>query len=200
MNFFIDSRNTASEKETSQSHTANPKNSADDVEGQEFHVTHFSDAGYGRSKSPYNRHKARKNNGLGTMFLVKGMCFFNVTALKKEGIIFFKKLGPDPVADCIAGGIAQNSCDTQESDQIFNPQGLIENAQEAGSDQEGIAGQKKADQQTRFGEHNNKENRVSAPADQVLHIVKMREKFFKCFKHGLKLYRTKDKGQRTKQE
>ena len=185
MDLFFDIRNGAAEKIACEGHQAHPADSAEDIIGKKFSVTHLPDAGNSRRERPHNRHKTRNDDRLGPVFFIKFLGADQMVAVKEEGLFTVENLRAEMIADPIAGGV---SCDGRGGkNQIEEPdiERSFHRGKKPGRHQKRIARQKKSREQTRLGKDNQYQNEITAPADQLVEAVKIREKMLQDFHSAL---------------
>src|SRR5437879_2776509 len=135
------------ERIAAQDHGADPEDAAKNVEEQIAGIRHVRNAGYGRAERANDRYKAGEDDGAAAIFFVEVMSALELASPEEERIFAAiqrrARRAADPIADLIAYDGAQHHGDKQPSQ--WDDAARRKNAR---SDQEGISGKEKADEET----------------------------------------------------
>src|SRR6266481_8763081 len=152
------------ERIAAQDHSAYPEDAAEDIEGEVTGVGHFGCAGDRRAERSNDGHEARENHGAPAILFIEIMGALEVASPEEERIftvIQSRACGPaDPVANLVAEDSAEHHWDKQPSQGDDAASG-----KNASRDQEGISGEKKADEETGFNKNDGTDERGAARAD-----------------------------------
>ena len=153
-----------------------PDKSTDDIECQKAIVVHFTGASNDRRKCTDNRHEASDDDSFAAMFLVKFLGFLDVTLLEYARIGLFEDVRSgftsEPVANSIASDCSDEEQDEEEPERYRHiARQDVRMVQHAGSKEQAVTWQEKADKQARLGK-NNKNNCEDAEPDNQVDEVK----------------------------
>jgi hypothetical protein len=83
MNVLADVRNEMSQRVPAQDRSANPANTADNIEEQIARIRHLRGTGDRRAERSHDGHKARENYGPATIFRIEIVSALEVAPAKK---------------------------------------------------------------------------------------------------------------------
>jgi hypothetical protein len=95
---------------------------------------------------------------------------------KKNGFFTLKNPRSGRPSKPISNGIADDCHGRKEQEKKKDIQ-VPFCREQAGGDQEGVAGKKKTDQQTGFRKNDNRQYRIPAPGNQALDVLQLRDDF-----------------------
>lgn len=168
-------RDRAPQEITDSQHAEHPQDAAEHVEKQELFIIHLPRARHCRRESPHDRHKARQDNGLSSVALKEVMRPLQIFALEENGIRPVEEPRPREIADRVSRAVPQDRCGHQKSVQGQKIKLPLRRHKPRGH-QERISGKKKTSQDPCFAKNNDRKRRVTAPGDQSVQIVDLREK------------------------
>jgi len=163
-----DARNVAAQEIAYEQHRPNPRQTADDVVKRLATVLHLPHTGHDRHKGADDGHEARKNDRLSTMSLVKRVSALEMLAVEEQRILTSEQPRAGNLPDIIADAVAQDRRNREQGPERVDVQvksvGL--RGEQPSRDQQRIAWEKEPDEQTCFGENDNRESDVAAPGNQ----------------------------------
>ena len=169
MNVFTDVRNLAAQKISAQNHAANPQQSSGHIVGKVAPVRHFGRAGNRRAKRPNDGNESRYDDGLPAILFVELAGALQVALAEYQRIFpaikCLARFPANPVADLVSADRAQGN-EKQELRKMHLPGG----GQHTGRDQQGIAGQKKSDEEARLDEDDDAHEQRAAPLNKALYV------------------------------
>lgn len=159
------------------SETKRPGESPEKVIGNKLAVCHFADAGNDRDEGADNRYKAGQNNRDGAVLFVKLLGAYQVFFAEKAGVFPLEQFFPDFFAEKIASTLAKRGGQKeQEGENVdVDRNGTRQNTlleKEAGREEQAVAREKEADEQSRFGinhEQNSKDAEAGDKIDESFH-------------------------------
>ena len=156
-------------------HASNPDGSTHDVVGKVSRIAHHGGAGDGRAEGADDRNETREDYGAPAIFFVKIVRALQVTPTEKKGVLTTIQgrtgFAANPVAELITG----DGADDADKNQAANGKEALASEDTRG-DEKGIAGKKKANEESRFHENDEPDERGPAPADQFSEAVRMIER------------------------
>src|SRR5688572_573633 len=158
--------NQAPNRITQQGSTENPEDTAEYIVSNECPVIHFRRAGHGRNKSSDDWNKARQNDRLCSIFFIENVCPFylfgksDITGAQGSACLS---------TDHISRLIAKNCRKHRKNEQVDNIE-LTGRGEDARSDQQRVAGEKEAEEQTGFDKDDCGDSRNGSPCDDPFNI------------------------------
>jgi len=170
MEILADVGDARTQKIAAQNHATNPKYTAKHVKKQIPRVGHSRGAGNGRTKRADNGDEAGQDYSSAAVLLVEIVRALQMTAAKQKRVFAFVEgrtgAASDPIAQLIAGDGAKHSGDEQPVKRNYLLTGKY-----ACRDQQGIAREKKANEQAGLDKENARNNAAkcsrSDPLDEL---------------------------------
>ena len=142
---------------------SDPNHRSDNVVSSEGTVVHVADAGDKRSEGSYNRYKAGEKDGLVAVFLIKMLGFLDMLGLD-QAVVPGNQFVSELFTDHVVAGITKNrrgQADDHQRRQMKAARGCRERA--AGK-QQGVARQKRRDDETGLTKNNGKKQEINQRA------------------------------------
>ena len=167
------------EQETTGNGSGDPEDAAEDVEEQITSVGHFGGAGDGWAEGTDDGGETGENDGAAAILFIEVVSALQMAAAEEEGVFAFVESGAgrssDPVAELIADDSAANygKQPAEYERRDGNSSGCRE---DACGDQQGIAGEKEADEKAGLDEDDATNESGSAGADEFFQSFRVEQR------------------------
>ena len=153
----------ATEQIAAQDHCSDPQDAAKNVVSQISGIGHGSCAGYRRAEGAHDGHKACQDHGFAAMLFVKIVGPLQMAAAEKERFLAGVQGGARGTANPVADLIADDGAEHYREEQPLQGNQAC-GGKYACSDQQGVTGQEKTDEEAGFDEDDDTDNQRSTGA------------------------------------
>src|SRR5882672_6035671 len=165
MNALADIRDRASKGVAAEDHRANPQNTSTNVEEEIAGIRHLRGASDWRTERSNDRDEACEDHGAAAIFFVEIMGPLKMAAAEEERVLAAIESHAGRAADPVWNLIADNRAKHDGEQEPFEGNAVRQGGENAGGNEQGITGKKKAHKKTGLDEDDGADERSTAGAD-----------------------------------